>query len=180
MLLVHPWNHLINALESFLVQSNYCSSDLAGLDKQATLLARFIDFVLIKNANSFRDRENFLSTRDLRNTWSAFFSSKSSSLAAKLKHSQQFRPQSKPTPPPLQAQLGGNSLPSERYNVAPYMFNNDICVLWNLGKCLKAPTKKVFFSGMCTTLGPIPQSLTLLAPRPTPHSPSPKSSTLLA
>ena len=38
MTFVHPWNKSVAALEGFLIQTNYCSTDLAGLEKQATIL----------------------------------------------------------------------------------------------------------------------------------------------
>ena len=141
MVFVHPWNRSIDALESFLIQSSFCSSDLAGIDKQAQLLSRFVDYVLLENANRFRDREPFLSTRDLRNTWSDFFSCRSGSLISRQKPAVQSKV-SKQFHTAKQLPASG-SLPSERYNVAPYLFNDDICVLWNLGKCIKAP-------GTCT------------------------------
>ncbi len=146
MAFVHPWNRSIDALESFLVQSSFCSADLSGLDKQAQLLSRFVDFVLVENGNRFRDREPFLSTRELRNTWSDFFSSKSSTVGAKQRsNSHSFaKQQVKPVQFAQKQSPGLNQLPSDRYNVAPFLFNDDICVLWNIGKCLKAP-------GTCST-----------------------------
>ena len=95
--------------------------------------------------------EPFLDTRALRNTWADFVSQKS--LSAKNKpqfskgkgnnhpnnHSnnhnnpshqhqqQQFQQQQWPTTIP----------PSMRYNMDPRLFKEDICVLFNLGKCLR-------------------------------------------
>ncbi len=149
MAYVHPWNRSVDALDSFLVQSSFCSADLAGLDKQAHLISRFIDFVLVENANRFRDREPFLSTRDLQNTWSDFFSAKSANLAAKSRSSALSKQAPKPAQFPMRQAQVGNQLPSDRYNVAPYLFNEDICILWNLGKCLKT-------SGSCTNKKGLP------------------------
>jgi len=60
---VNPWNHSIDALESFLIQSSFCSSDLSGVEKQVSVLTKFTDYVLMENANRWRDMEPFLTTR---------------------------------------------------------------------------------------------------------------------
>jgi hypothetical protein len=78
MVCVHPWNRSIDALENFLVQSNYCNNDLQGKAKQAVILTQFCDYVLAENANRWRGMECFLTTRELRNTWADFLSQKSS------------------------------------------------------------------------------------------------------
>ena len=77
---VHPWNRSVDALESFLIQSAFCSADLASVSKQVPVLTKFIDFVLQENANRWRDMEPFLTTRELRATWSDFYSQKAASL----------------------------------------------------------------------------------------------------
>ena len=159
MSFVHPWNRSIDALENFFIQSRFCSSDLAGSDKQALHLSQFTDYILVENASRWRGMETFLDTRSLRNTWSDFASQKN--ISAKPKNQQQWK---KPYQQPYQQQPaqqqqaqhqnqlpGFNSqagfiLPSIRHNVSPHLFKDDICVVWNLGKCLK-PT------GACTTRG---------------------------
>ena len=87
--------------------------------------------------------KTFLDTHALRNTWSDFASQKN--IATKPKNFQHG--EGKPTqqqyqPPQQQHQNNSNSafiLPSQRHNVDPLLFKDDICVLWNLGKCLKPP-----------------------------------------
>ena len=69
MAYVHPWNRSIDALENFLIQSNFGGTDLAGVAKPAAFLSQFTDYVLVENASRWRGMEPFLSTRDLRNTW---------------------------------------------------------------------------------------------------------------
>ena len=83
MAYVHPWNRSIDALESFLVQTSYCSKDLSGMARQTALLSQFIDYVLVENACRWRGMDPFLDTRELRNTWADFFSQKSASFRAK-------------------------------------------------------------------------------------------------
>jgi hypothetical protein len=120
MLCVHPWNRSIDALESFLVQSNFCAADLAGKSKQVAILTHFTDYVLAENSNRWRGMEVFLSTRDLRNTWADFFGQKAYILGNK----------------PGQGK-DGFLTPSQRYNLPPSLFQEDICVLFNLGRCPK-------------------------------------------
>ena len=151
MAFVHPWNRFVNAIESFFVQNNFCASDISGTEKQAHLLSQFCDYVLVENASRWRGMEPFLDTRALRNTWANFASQKSLSAKSKPQftkgkgnnnpnnHSnnhnnpshqhqqQQFQQQQWPTTIP----------PSMRYNMDPRLFKEDICVLFNLGKCLR-------------------------------------------
>ena len=159
MSFVHPWNRSIDALENFFIQSRFCSSDLSGSDKQALLLSQFTDYILVENASRWRGMEPFLDTRSLRNTWTDFTSQKN--ISNKSKNQQQWK---KPYQQPFQQQpvqqqqsqqqnqlpgFNGQAcfiLPSIRHNVSPHLFKDDICVVWNLGKCLKP-------AGSCTTRG---------------------------
>ena len=73
---VSPWNMSFTAIENFLVNNKYCKDDLQGVEKQAALLCQFVDYVLLENANKWRDCEPFLSSGDLKNAWQAFFSAR--------------------------------------------------------------------------------------------------------
>ena len=64
MTFVHPWNKSVVALEGFLIQNNYCSTDLASLEKQATILSQFVDYVLRENSNRWRGQDTFLTIGD--------------------------------------------------------------------------------------------------------------------
>lgn len=161
---VHPWNRSVDALESFLIQSAFCSSDLASVSKQVAVLTKFIDFVLQENANRWRDMEPFLTTRDLRATWSDFFSQKAASLQKLPSSHQPSKNHSASRPPPFSSvpaqpnysvpppsappqasqHQQSTQVPSSRYQVSPHLFLDDVCFLWNIGRCLKAP-------GSCTT-----------------------------
>ena len=44
---VHLWNKSISALEGFLVQSNFCSTDLSGVEKPAATLTQFVDYIFV-------------------------------------------------------------------------------------------------------------------------------------
>ena len=54
MAFVHPWNRSIDALENFLIQSNFGLSDLAGVSKPAAFLSQFTDYVLVENASRWK------------------------------------------------------------------------------------------------------------------------------
>ena len=157
MSFVHPWNRSIDALENFFIQNKFCSADLSGSEKQAHLLSQFTDYILVENASRWRGMEPFLDTRSLRNTWSDFASQKNISAKPKNQQNQwkkpyQHQPYQQQTAQQQQAQpqnqqafnSSGFVLPSIRHNVSPHLFKDDICVVWNLGKCLKP-------AGSCTT-----------------------------
>jgi hypothetical protein len=57
-----PWNLSVLALEGFFMQNNYCFSDLSNVDKKASVLVKFTDYVLQQNGDRWRDSEPFLTT----------------------------------------------------------------------------------------------------------------------
>ena len=145
MAYVHPWNRSVDALENFLVQSSFCSKDLFGMEKQTKLLSQFTDYVLVENASRWRGMEPFLNTRELRNTWADFLGQKSASF--KQNNQSNTSNQGYQGNQGNQGNRGQNQqnlLPSQKWSIPAHLFNDDICVLWNLGKCLKAP-------GACAT-----------------------------
>lgn len=138
---VYPWNRSIDALESFFIQTNYCSTDLSGAEKQVSILTRFADYVLAENGTRWRDGEVFLTTRDLRGTWADFFGQKGGSLKQfqSKKHNQS---QNQNKSHGQQSSYNKNFsyvLPHVRYQAPPRLFEDDICALWNMGKCARAP-----------------------------------------
>ena len=154
MACVHPWTRSVDALESFLYQSNFCSAELASMDKQVALLTKFVDYVLSENACRWRDMEPFLTTRDLRGTWADFFSQRSATMLKKPQHAASSKPQSsqrtfssyhnnsqqQPLPPSTSQSSSSHpasGLASSRYNAAPHLFLDDVCYLWNIGRCSK-------------------------------------------
>ncbi len=86
--LVSPWNLSFVAIENFLINNRFCRDDLQGLEKQAALLCQFVDYILLENANKWRDCEPFLSSGDLKNAWQAFFSARPQSALARKKQDQ--------------------------------------------------------------------------------------------
>ena len=149
MAYVHPWNRSIDALENFLIQSSFCSKDLTGMARQTGLLTQFIDYVLVENACRWRGMDPFLDTRELRNTWADFFSQKSSSYKGKQAASNSggatgggngYRGNQQQQHP-FRGNGGNNnsSMPSTSMGVPSFKFFDDICVAWNLGRCMKVP-----------------------------------------
>ena len=151
MAYVHPWNRSVDALENFLIQSNFGGSDLAGVARPAVFLSQFTDYVLVENASRWRGMETFLTTRDLRNTWADYISQKSGTISA-IKKSNNVSNKQFPQKPQFGGQKNNSfqatgqqpSTPSERMNLPGHLFSDGVCVMWNLGKCLKAP-------GTCTS-----------------------------
>ena len=123
---VMPWNMSILALEGFYFQTNFCSTDLANVDKKSWYLVKFTDFVLHQNGDRWRDSEPFYTTGELKTAWAGFFGSQpqatTGSKAKKAINTKQGPRQ------------GGES-----------KMSLGICFAWNMGQCLKA-------AGACTTL----------------------------
>jgi len=160
MAFCNPWNKSISAIEGFFMQNNFCSADLDGVDKQAVLLTQFVDYVLRENANKWKGQEDFLTTGDLKATWEAFFGARPQAMLAKAKRGQnahqfnsyqkqynrqQFGQQHQPQQyQNNQQQQNKNSGGVGGLNVVPAMYFEDICVNFNMGRCLKS-------QGNCTT-----------------------------
>jgi hypothetical protein len=124
MSFVMPWNYSILALEGFFFQTNFCSLDLANVEKRAWVLSRFTDYVIQQNGDRWRDGEPFLTAGDLKAVWAAFFGAQpQAALGQKGNNKQQKKPNQKAADPRMS--LG-------------------ICFAYNQGNCLKA-------AGTCTT-----------------------------
>ena len=68
-----PWNFSVEALEGFFFQTNFCQAEVGNVDKKALILTQFTDYVLAQNGERWRDGEPFLTTRELKTAWGAFF-----------------------------------------------------------------------------------------------------------
>jgi hypothetical protein len=130
MSFVHPWNKSIAALEGFLVQADFCKADLVGVDKPGAILSQFCDYVFGENADRWRGHLPFLTTGDLRSVWASFWGAKPES---KIK---------------TKAGSSGSQGNSRKFKFDPSYFD-DICRMYNLGRCAKPP-------GTCTTKSGIP------------------------
>ena len=133
---VHPWNKSISAVEGFLLQSNFCHSDLQGVEKPAVILTQFVDYIFGENADRWRACEPFISAGDLRGFWSSFFGARPVASLQKKKE---------------QKSGGAKSSLQSKSPFFPSFPNyfDDICRMYNMGRCMKP-------AGSCTTRGGIP------------------------
>jgi hypothetical protein len=118
---IMPWNYSFVALENFLINSRFCRDDLGEIENKAQLLTQFTDYVLSENAAKWRDSEPFLSTGELKNAWSAFFSARPQSAFVKKGSSKGQHQAEKKS-----AAKGPKRLPFI-----------DVCYNWNKGICNK-------------------------------------------
>ena len=164
---VQPWNKSVSALEGVLIQSNFCATDLEGVDQQAQLLSSFVDYVLRENSNRWRGQEPFMGIPEVKGAWESFLGSRPQAMLARSKkqafnyrpyHRQQtFQGYQQPAQPNTQPQQqqggvqpssnnsgGGQGQNQNKIHVPAALWWEDICVMYNIGKCLKPP-------GTCTT-----------------------------
>jgi hypothetical protein len=83
MAYVMPCNMSFAALEGFLINSRVCRDKLGGLERQASILMSFTNYLLSENANRWRNIRPFIAHRGLRAVWNSFFSARPQSLLAK-------------------------------------------------------------------------------------------------
>lgn len=67
-----PWNRSIGAIVGFMINTNYCFTDLAGNNKRAAILTEFVDYILGRNALNWENSQPFLSTDDLSHVWATW------------------------------------------------------------------------------------------------------------
>jgi hypothetical protein len=123
--LAMPWNLSVLALEGFFFQTNFCFQDLQFVEKKASVLTKFTDYVLSQNSDRWRDSEPFLTAGELKQAWSAFFGAQPQAMIGNKQKQQK---------------TGGkqmNKSPDPRIGLG-------ICFAWNQGQCLKP-------AGSCTT-----------------------------
>jgi hypothetical protein len=128
---VSPWNMSFTAIENFLVNNKFCKDDLQGVEKQAALLCQFVDYVLLENANKWRDCEPFLSSGDLKTAWQAFFSARPQSSLSRKKTEQSSNQRNGSFKQPFQKsqqQAFRNKFPQK----LPFI---DACYRWNRNQC---------------------------------------------
>jgi hypothetical protein len=129
MSFVHPWNKSLAALEGFIWQTDFCRADLAVVEKPATVLSQFSDYILGLNADRWRGQQPFVTTGEMKGIWDSFWGAK---------------PESK-----LKPKSGAKQNKSGGKFTFELGFFDDICRMYNLGKCTRAP-------GTCTTRSGIP------------------------
>jgi hypothetical protein len=141
MSFVMPWNKSIAAIDGFLQKSDFCKADVQGLERPGLILSQFIDYCLGENANRWRGQEEFLKAGELPAVWASYFGGRPQSQLQKMKSD------SKPAWSGNRGKWSGNS--SNFTQLGKGGFFDDICGLWNMGRCLKAP-------GTCMTSRGVP------------------------
>ena len=103
-----PWNRSIGALVGFMVNTSYLQQDLGGNSRRAAILTEFTDYVLGRNALNWENAQPFLTTDELAHVWSNW---KGKRLAL------------------------FTSTKSEDKKSEGFKKKNDLCRLFNVGKC---------------------------------------------
>jgi hypothetical protein len=118
---VRPWDFSFVALESFLIQSDYGMPAVAGMERPAAFLTKFVDYVLSENSNRFRDEESFLTTADLKASWDSFCGAQPEVAVAAAKG--KAKAAKAPAKKPFEGSTASRTL--------------NICYAWNKGLCPK-------------------------------------------
>jgi hypothetical protein len=77
--LATPWNKSIAALNSYLINSDYCGKDLAGRANRAAILTEFVNYIFTQNAENWRSGDPFLATADVATHWAMWFAASAAS-----------------------------------------------------------------------------------------------------
>jgi hypothetical protein len=80
--LILPWNMSFNAIDGFLHTSNYANAELNGRANRPQILTDFINYVLGLNAAAWVQKDDFLSSGEIKNIWAEWFGSRPASLLA--------------------------------------------------------------------------------------------------
>jgi len=75
-----PWNMSFNAIDGFLHSSNYANAELNGRTNRPQILTDFINYVLGLNAAAWVQKDDFLSSGEIKNIWAEWFGSRPASL----------------------------------------------------------------------------------------------------
>ncbi len=136
MTLVMPWNLSIAALEGFLLQTNFCATDLSAVEKKAQVLTQFCDYVLNRNSERWRNEQPFLTSGELKEVWFTFFSARPQASFQHRGRGQPAQKKMRLSNPPT------NDRPAHHSDPAFMALN--ICFLYNEGRCMKP-------AGSCST-----------------------------
>jgi hypothetical protein len=154
-----PWNRSVDAILGFMEQANYCQVELGGNEKQARVLTRFTDYILEENANRWRGKQAFVSTGEMKEAWSSFYSTLPSQAASKKS---QFQPRNNNNQQQKTGQKQWNgSIPLEKAQ-----YYEDICVKWNQGRCFMNPGNCFTRAGRplrhCCNYRPVPNNPSII------------------
>jgi hypothetical protein len=75
-----PWNQSFNAIEGFLLSSDWVRQELSGRSNRAAILADFVNYVLGLNAQAWLQKDDFRSSGEIKILWAEWFASRPASL----------------------------------------------------------------------------------------------------
>jgi hypothetical protein len=84
--LILPWNMAFNAIDGFLHSSNYGNTELSGRSNRAQILTDFVNYVLGLNAAAWVQKEDFLTSGEVKLIWGEWFGSRPASLLTVAAH----------------------------------------------------------------------------------------------
>jgi hypothetical protein len=80
--LVMPWNMAYNGMEGFLHNSNYAFAEFNRRSNRAAILNDFVNYILGLNAAAWVQKEDFLTSGEIKTIWGEWFGSRPASLLA--------------------------------------------------------------------------------------------------
>ncbi len=80
--LVMPWNMAYNAIDGFLHNRNYAFAELKGRSNRVAILTAFVNYVLGLNTAAWVQKEDFLTSGEIKTICSEWFGSRPTSLLA--------------------------------------------------------------------------------------------------
>jgi hypothetical protein len=95
--LILPWNMSFNAIDGFLHTSNYGHTDLNGRPNRAQILTDFVNYVLGLNAAAWVQKEDFLTSGEIKTIWGEWFGSRPASLLSVNQQDKENQPQQQPS-----------------------------------------------------------------------------------
>jgi hypothetical protein len=75
-----PWNMSLNAIDGFLHISNYANAELNGSANKPQVLTDFINYMLGLNAATWVQKDDFLTSGEIKNIWTEWLGSHPASL----------------------------------------------------------------------------------------------------
>jgi hypothetical protein len=90
--LILPWNMSFNAIDGFLHSSNYGNAELNGRSNRAQILTDFVNYILGLNAAAWVQKEDFLTSGEVKTIWGEWFGSRPASLLSVAHQEKESQP----------------------------------------------------------------------------------------
>jgi len=122
-----PWNYSIEALVHFLENTNYLERDITS-GNQASVLTKFVNYILGANAHRWRTETPFFTTRELGQEWGTWRGTTAISAPLPVNHSyireQKFHNKG--------SFLKPSNIQHKETRKQPF---SDLCIRYNTGRC---------------------------------------------